>query len=216
MNRQLLRFVTVASAAILIGSVAVVGVSAGRSDLRTARAATARFHDLGLAKATGYGLPPAPAPLHECISSFDDSGAMGFHYIKGDLLDTVVDPARPEALVFAPDKHGKLKLAALEYVVFQDPWNAKWLADHGPGVPVEMPQLFGQEFMPVSAPNRYEIPAFYALHVWLWNDNPSGLFAPFNPSVSCGAEASTSASTRLATTTGSPPQFACAIEAKRA
>ena len=34
-------------------------------------------------------------------------------------------------------------------------------------------------------PNRYEIPAVLSLHVWLWKFNPSGLFAPFNPNVSC-------------------------------
>ena len=39
--------------------------------------------------------------------------------------------------------------------------------------------------MATGAPNRYEIPAFFALHVWLWTSNPSGLFAPFNPRVSC-------------------------------
>jgi hypothetical protein len=40
-------------------------------------------------------------------------------------------------------------------------------------------------FMEILAPNRYEIPAFYALHAWVWQDNPAGTFAPFNPDVSC-------------------------------
>ena len=46
---------------------------------------------------------------------------MGYHYINGSLLDTKLDPARPEALVYAPDRWGRLHLVALEYVVFQDP-----------------------------------------------------------------------------------------------
>jgi len=55
-----------------------------------------------------------------------------------------------------------------------------------------MPTLFGQMFMATPAPNRYDIPAFFSLHVWLWQNNPAGLFAPFNPDVSCGdASAST-------------------------
>jgi hypothetical protein len=29
------------------------------------------------------------------------------------------------------------------------------------------------------------MPVHYDLHVWLWEDNPSGLFAMFNPSLSC-------------------------------
>jgi hypothetical protein len=99
---------------------------------------------------------------------------MGFHYINGALLDDVVDPTQPEALVYAADANGQLRLVALEYVVFQDAWT-----DEHP------PMLFGQMFMEVPAPNRYEIPAFYALHAWIWEDNPSGTFAAFNPAVSC-------------------------------
>jgi hypothetical protein len=170
-------------AAILLNAVAVVGVSAATSGLDTARAATTRFHDLARATAAGYALPAAPAPLHECIATPDGTAAMGFHYINGDLLDTTVNPKRPEALVYAPDAHGKPKLAALEYVVFQAPW----IAAHGD----EMPTLFGQMFMATPEPNRYNIPAFFSLHVWLWQNNPAGLFAPFNPEVSCGVSAAT-------------------------
>ena len=49
--------------------------------------------------------------------------------------------------------------------------------------------LFDQEFSLTLSPNRYEIPAFYSLHVWLWQDNPDpvhGIFAPMNANVSCG------------------------------
>ena len=61
--------------------------------------------------------------------------------------------------------------------MFKDAWDAAH--------PGTMPTLFGEEFMETLAPNRYEIPAFYALHVWLYRYNPTGLFAPFNPRVSC-------------------------------
>ena len=128
----------------------------------------------------------APAPLHECISHGAGDGAMGFHFIKGSLLDTTLEPTRPEALVYAPDKHGNLHLAALEYVVFQDPWDK----EH-PGV---MPELFGQMFMLVppdpthsDGTTVFNIPPFYMLHAWIWVSNPSGLFNPWNPSVSATA-----------------------------
>jgi hypothetical protein len=88
-----------------------------------------------------------------------------------------VDPRKPEALVYAPDRWGRLHLVALEYVVFQAPWKA----EHGSA----MPRLFHQMFMSTGEPNRYEIPAFFSLHVWLWKFNPAGLFEPFNPRVSC-------------------------------
>lgn len=164
--------------AAILAAATLATVSAKRSDLDIARAATARFHSIEQAEAAGYALPPE-GPLHECISSFDDTGAMGFHLINGNLLDTTVDPANPEALVYAPDKHGKLKLVALEYVVFQGPW----LEEHGEDA--MEPMLFDQMFMTTPAPNRYEIPAFYALHAWIWEPNPAGTFAPFNRAVSC-------------------------------
>jgi hypothetical protein len=113
---------------------------------------------------------------------------MGFHYINGGLLDGNVDPTKPEALVYEPDKHGKLNLVALEFVTFKSDWDAAH-----PGV---WPSLFGQDFMFTPDHNRFDIPAFYSLHVWLWKSNPAGLFMPFNPNVSCdGAVAAGGSST---------------------
>ena len=86
---------------------------------------------------------------------------MGFHMINGSLLDGAVDAAQPEALVYAPDKKGKLRLVALEYVVFAEAWTGE-----------DPPSLFGEDFMFTAAPNRYEIPAFWALHAWIWQGNP--------------------------------------------
>jgi hypothetical protein len=42
-------------------------------------------------------------------------------------------------------------------------------------------------FMLIEEPNRYELPAFYALHAWIWRENVDGMFASFNPDVSCAA-----------------------------
>jgi hypothetical protein len=195
MTRNLFRIVTALCMTILLAS-AVAGGASARSgsnlfDLIRLGAATARYHSLVQADRAGYGQPPAPAPLHECISSFDDTGSMGFHFINGNLLDDQVLPTRPEVLVYAPDRKGNLHLAALEFVVFKDAWDTAH-----PGV---LPNLFGMDFMETGFPNRYAIPAFYSLHVWLWQFNPSGLFAPFNPRVSCdGAAGSASAGSSTA------------------
>jgi hypothetical protein len=43
----------------------------------------------------------------------------------------------------------------------------------------------GQTFHFTPSPNRYGIPAFYALHVWAWKHNPHGMFVDWNPKVSC-------------------------------
>jgi len=158
---------------VLLASATVATALAGRSDLDRARAATARFNSLTQAEKAGYGLPPE-GPLSQCIASFDDTGAMGFHYINGSLLDGVIDPTKPEALVYAEDANGKLRLVALEYVVFE----SAWTGEHDP-------MLFGEMFMHMEAPNRYELPPFWALHAWIWEDNPAGTFEPFNRAVSC-------------------------------
>ncbi len=47
------------------------------------------------------------------------------------------------------------------------------------------PSLFGEEFMLTPEGNRYGLPAFYSLHAWAWETNPSGDFAMWNPDVSC-------------------------------
>ena len=170
-------------------------LAAEEDDLAAARAGTEAYADVEAAEADGYGLPPE-GPLHECIISLDDSGAMGLHYINGDLVgDVELDPAAPEALVYEPAADGSLTLVALEYVVFAEAWDE---------ANDEAPMLFDQMFMLVEEPNRYELPAFYALHAWVWKDNPSGTYANFNPDVSCPAAVETP-NTAMAAPSGGLP-----------
>jgi len=212
MNRRSARLAAAVVATVALSSLIVGGVSADRGSLSAAREASARFHDVRLAGRAGFGQPPAPAPLHFCISSLNGTGAMGFHYINAGNLDKVLDPAKPEVLVYAPDRNGRLKLAALEYVIFQ----GDWYADHAQGT---MPSLFGEEFMPNDG-SRFEIPPFFALHVWLYQSNPSGMFAPFNPNVSCDTAAASAgpggrgatASLARATATARDQRWACSIK----
>jgi hypothetical protein len=82
----------------------------------------------------------------------------------------------PKRFVYEPMPNGRLRLVALEYIVFQ----AAWDAEHS-----SPPELFGHTFMLVPAPNRFGIPAFYQLHAWIWKDNPSGMFEMWNPRVHC-------------------------------
>lgn len=132
------------------------------------RAATGDFRDIAAAEAAGYGL------FHGCVSGGD--GAMGVHFVNGDLVgDGALDASRPEALMYEW-RRGAYRLVGVEYVVLADAWNAAH------SVP---PVLDGQLFHYTGAPNRYGIPAFYSLHVWAWRDNPQGVFADWNPRVTC-------------------------------
>ena len=148
---------------------------AGRADLARVRAATAPYHDLAVAQHAGYALLTDAAGI-ACIAN-PGVGAMGVHEANGTLVgDGALDPARPEALVYAPAADGTLRLAAVEYVVFQAAWDATHTAP---------PTLFGQAFMLTPDGNRFGLPAFYSLHAWIWQDNPSGLFSMWNPRVQC-------------------------------
>lgn len=101
---------------------------------------------------------------------------MGFHWFNHDMIhDTEVDPLRPEAMVYAPRANGKTKLAAVEWVVPKDLWEA----EHGVGAPP--PTVLGHELHILN-------PAlgWYVAHAWVWLDNPSGTFADWNPDVDCG------------------------------
>ena len=166
----------IVAVAVAVPSVAGLA-SAGNDHSLTAatKSATARFHDLSKAKQAGYGIFPDAQGI-ACIDN-QPVGGMGVHYVKGSLVgDTVLDPEHPEALVYAPNADGQLKLAALEYIVDQRAWDA---GHSGP------PELFGQPFNLTPDGNRFGIPAFYSLHAWVWEPNSSGLLQPWNPRVHC-------------------------------
>jgi hypothetical protein len=146
------------------------------ADLEKARNASAAFQRTGAAQAAGYGRFLDAAGI-ACIEQ-PGLGGMGIHYVNGGLVgDAILDPARPEALVYEPDRFGNLRLVALEYLVFKEVWEG---AGH-----TSPPTLFGMPFDFTNAPNRYGIPPFYALHAWIWKSNPAGLFMPWNPRVNC-------------------------------
>lgn len=148
-----------------------------QSELAAVRAATVRFKDVDTAKAAGYA-ELADAQQITCIDN--PAGAMGIHYVNiGLVLDPTLDPTQPEALVYEPEKNGRLRLVAVEYVVFE--------ASLPTGT---QPALLGQDLERLNGqdeahPNRYGLPAFYELHAWVWKQNPSGMFADWNPKVSC-------------------------------
>jgi hypothetical protein len=153
---------------------ALVGASPSASGFSQAtvsglRAATSAFHSIAAAEAAGY------APFYVC-TALPGIGGMGQHFVNGNLLGTL-DPLKPQALVYRPGPNG-YELVAVEYVVFA----AGWDADHA-----SAPSLFGQSFGRINAPNVFGLPDFYQLHVWVWEPNPSGLFNPWNPRVTCPA-----------------------------
>jgi hypothetical protein len=165
-------------APLAIGLVAVTAASTvhgSTDDLAAVRRATASFNSVRVAERAGY---QRFVDVHgiACID-MPGLGGMGIHYVNGELVDDAdLNPRTPEAMVYRPVHGGQLRLGAVEYIVFQSLWDAQ----HD-----DPPSLFGQTFDFTSSPNRFGLPAFYSLHVWVWKHNSAGTFAMFNPDVQC-------------------------------
>jgi hypothetical protein len=140
--------------------------------VKLVRQSTERFRDVSVAEAEDYNL------LFGCVSG-PDYGAMGLHFANLDLVfDDVLDPARPEIVIYEPLPNGRLRLIGADYLILADAWHAKHPA-------TETPQLMGQLLHLFESPNRFGLPAFYTLHVWAWKENPNGTFVNWHPKVSC-------------------------------
>lgn len=149
-----------------------------QDELAQVRRATARFHRVEKALEAGYELGwmngAGNRIITGCVSN-PTAGTMGYHYFNEELMaDNAVNALEPEALVYAPAPNGGLELVAVEWVVLGPDSNP-------PGVP-EPPSLLGMEMHILAPPPG---PAFYLLHAWVWRHNPSGMFADWNPEVSC-------------------------------
>lgn len=122
-----------------------------------------KYRNLETAAANGY----------ENVGCVSDPvlGGMGDHYSpnadedlgRGDGTYTL---ERPQYLVYAPLKNGQRRLAALDYTV---PYE-KWQSD-------TPPEFFGIPF------TRNDGFGVWMFHIWVFQHNPAGMFANFNPKV---------------------------------
>lgn len=129
--------------------------------LQSIRNATSRFHSTTQAIKAGY------EPDDHCVS-VPGLGGMGYHWANPSLIDPVLDPLNPEVMLYASGPGGNLRLVAVEYVVI----------NVGQPRPMLGNQLFDIGGTPVPVPH-------WSLHVWLYEENPDGIFRPFNPNISC-------------------------------
>jgi hypothetical protein len=142
--------------------------------VKVVRDSTERFKDVKVAMAEGYALQ------FGCVSG-EDSGAMGLHYVNGNLVNAgVLDATHPQIVIYEAKPDGSLQLIGADFLLIADAWNA---SHSGP------PELMGQFFHLFTSPNRFGLPAFYTLHVWAWKDNPWGAFVNWHANVSCASYA---------------------------
>jgi len=169
----------------------------GEPTLAEVRQLTDRFRDVKIALAEGYIRDPFDmCDTAEMMGKPAVLGAMGVHYFRPDLVGVTEPPnprvngtgthtdfRKPAILIYEPQADGSMALVAVENLVFQASWRATgakgpptfhglaWdaMADD-PATPIDEAHMF--------APH-------YDRHVWIYRDNPNGVFTPFNPNVSC-------------------------------
>jgi hypothetical protein len=133
-------------------------------DLATLRRVTAPFHNFANAENAGWS-----TKITACMTDPGGAGGMGFHYGNTNLIDGTARVDQPELLLYEPEKNGRLRLVAVEYII---PYTAH-------GREEAPPVLFGQPF------KQNDVFQLWGLHAWVWKHNPSGMFADWNPNVNC-------------------------------
>ena len=149
-------------------------------ELGETRDATQQYHEETAALADGF-----VADL-VCVA-LPGVGGMGFHYVNPERAsDASVDSLSPEVLLYEAEANGRRRLVGVEYFVPVFSNGVPWF---GPGDPPVVdnppPVLFGRTFLGPMPGHNPEMPWHYELHVWAWKHNPSGMFASWNPNVSC-------------------------------
>jgi len=157
------------------------GHSAGPTELspelQHARAGLEKYQDPVVAVRDGYFSTLACVEyVKGGAGSIDYTpGGMGVHFLNLQVISPTLDPAKPQVLIYEP-VGDRLRLAAAEWFV---PTEVAGTAH---------PAIFGQK---LQGPMEGHVPLqpkglhHYDLHVWLWKDNPAGVFSPTNPAIKC-------------------------------
>jgi hypothetical protein len=121
-----------------------------------------QYRDLAAARAAGYSTQFPEG----CVQTAE--GSQGFHFINESLVDDRIDLSTPELVMYEPTADGSMELIGVDYIIPFDRWTN-----------AEPPQVLGRRLM------RNEPLGVWALHIWTHRNNPSGMFAAYNPAASC-------------------------------
>ena len=189
-----------AVAAAAAGAYAATGRSKpgpGEPTLSEVKLLTKRFRDVNVALAEGYVRDPGNVcDDAQMMGRPASAGAMGIHYFRPDLLGITKPPSprvdgtgthtdfrKPSILIYEPQADGSLELVAVENLVFAKAWhdagNAEPPSFHG----VPWDSMKDDPNTPTDEAHMFE--AHYDRHVWIYRTNPNGVFAQFNPNVTC-------------------------------
>ena len=169
----------------------------GEPTLAEVRAATERFQDVNVALAEGYQRDPMDiCETAEKLGAPAELGAMGIHFANLELLGVSGPPnprvdgnglhtdfLKPSVLIYEPQSDGSLELVAVENLVFAKAWkeagNDAPPTFHG----VTYDTMTDDPATPIDEAHMFE--PHHDRHVWLYRENPNGVFAQYNPAVTC-------------------------------
>ena len=188
-----------AATAVLLAVTYIPPATAQQAEpgLEDVRRATERFRDVNVALAEGY----VRDPMNMCDSAETMGrpaalGSMGIHFFRPDMLGITAPPnprvagtgthtdfSRPSILLYEPQADGSLVLVGVENLVFQKAWhqggNTAPPSFHG----VEWDAMVDDPATAIDEAHMFE--PHYDRHVWVHRENPNGVFAQFNPAVTC-------------------------------
>jgi hypothetical protein len=165
--------------------------------LEAVRAVTERFRDVNVALAEGYVRDPGNLCDEATMMGRPaELGVMGIHFFRPDLLGitgppnpkvngtgTHTDFSKPSILIYEPQADGSLALVAVENLVFIKAWEAA--GNKQPPTFHGVPWDRMEDDPATSIDEAHMFEPHYDRHVWLYRENPNGVFAQFNPNVTC-------------------------------
>lgn len=181
----------------LLGGCTRQAAEATEPSLDEVRTATERFQDVNVAIAEGYIRDPMNlCDTAEMMGQAPELGVMGIHYFRPDLLGITAPPnprvngtgthtdfLQPAVLIYEPQADGSLELVAIENLAFIRSWeeagNTAPPSFHG--VPYD--RMADDPATSLDEAHMFE--PHYDRHVWLYRENPNGVFAQYNPNATC-------------------------------
>jgi hypothetical protein len=164
-------------------------------DLVTLRKVTEKYRDVNVALKEGFIRDPMNmCDTADMMGRPAKLGAMGIHFFRPDLLGITgttprvdgngvhTDFLQPSILIYEPQADGSLELVAVENLVFKKVWDAahKQLPSYQG---VDYDYMVDDAKTPIDEAHMFE--PHYDRHVWIYRENPNGVFAQFNPNVTC-------------------------------
>ncbi|MEA3008422.1 MAG: hypothetical protein QOJ91_114 [Sphingomonadales bacterium] len=183
--------------AIIAALLATAAPGPGEPTLDEVRAATARFQNVQVALAEGYVRDPGDMCDTAAMMGRPAAlGGMGIHFFRPDRLGITAPPnprvggngthtdfRKPSILIYEPREDGSLELIAVENLVFVKAWQAAGHRARPKFQGLDYDFMSDDPATPIDEAHGFE--PHYDRHVWLYRPNANGMFAQYNPSVTC-------------------------------